>query len=100
MENSWAWCILRSAALLLAFMMLSSAPSSGQNFKGPGKAKQPDFIPAGYDDYRNMLDQLGVKKVRRGREGEGPDTSSEATANPYKETMPDLMTFKDGTRVT
>jgi hypothetical protein len=27
------------------------------------------------------------------------DTSDEATANPYKESMPDLMTSKDGTKV-
>ena len=33
---------------------------------GQGPAKQPDFIPAGYDDYQNMLDQLGIKKVRKG----------------------------------
>ncbi len=46
-----------------------------------------------------MLDQLGIKKMRRGRDARGKDTSNEATANPYKDTMPDLMTFKDGTKV-
>src|SRR5207248_6413180 len=35
----------------------------------------------------------------KGRDARAKDTSDEATANPYKETMPDLMTFKDGTRV-
>jgi hypothetical protein len=47
-----------------------------------------------------MLDQLGIKRVRRGRDARVPDASSEATANPFKETMPDLMTFEDGTKVT
>src|SRR5262249_39111515 len=53
-----------------------------------------------YDDYQNMLDQLGIKKMRSGRNSKEKDTSDEATANPYKDTMPDLMTFKDGTKVT
>src|SRR5438093_9944990 len=48
-----------------------------------------------------MLDQLGVTKTRRGRDGSPKvkDTSDEATANPWKDTMPNLMTFKDGTKV-
>jgi hypothetical protein len=84
---------------LLAVAFYISSPSSGQEPKG-GKGKQPDFIPAGYDDYQNMLDQLGIKKMRKGRDGRAKvDTSDEATANPFKESMPDLMTFKDGTKV-
>jgi hypothetical protein len=88
-----------AAAVLLAAVCFASDSSSGQDFKKGGKGKQPDFIPAGYDDYQNMLDRLGIKKMRRGRDGFGKDTSSEATANPYKDTMPELMTFKDGTKV-
>src|SRR5579863_6451607 len=89
-----------AALLLFAVVVLMPVPVSGQGFKGAGKAKLPDFIPAGYDDYQNMLDQLGITKVRKGRDSKVPDTSSEATASPYKETMPDLMTFKDGAKVT
>src|SRR5262249_35960623 len=68
--------------------------------KGKGKGKLPDFIPAGYDDYLNMLMQLGITKTRKGRDARVADTSNEATAHPYKDTLPDLMTFKDGTKVT
>jgi hypothetical protein len=97
--NRWARYVLRSpAAVLLGVIVLACVPSSAQDFKG-GKGKQPDFIPAGYDDYQNMLDQLGIKKMRKGRDGKGKDTSDEATANPYKDSMPDVMTFKDGTKV-
>jgi hypothetical protein len=100
LANRVAWCLLRlPAAGLLAVMLFASALSSAQDVKGGGKRKQPDFIPAGYDDYQNMLDQLGIKKMRKGRDARVKDTSDEATANPYQETMPDLMTFKDGTRV-
>jgi hypothetical protein len=88
------------AALLLAAVIFAPAASPGQDFKGKSKPKQPDFIPAGYDDYQNMLGQLGIKKMRRGRDSKVKDTSDEATANPYKDSMPDLMTFKDGTKVT
>src|SRR5262249_41965342 len=52
----------------------------------------------GYDDYRNMLGQLGIKKMRSGRDPK-KDKEDEATANPWKDTLPDLMTFKDGTKV-
>ncbi len=99
--NRLARCVSGlSAAGLLAGVLFASAPSSAQVGKGAGKGKQPDFIPAGYDDYQNMLDQLGIKKMRRGRDSKVKDTSDEATANPYKETMPDVLTFKDGTKMT
>src|SRR5262249_29245903 len=100
--NRFAKCVLRtlSAAGLLAAILVISASSPAQNLKGGEKGKQPDFIPAGYDDYQNMLDQLGIKKMRRGRDARVKDTSNEATANPFKDSMPDLMTFKDGTKVT
>jgi hypothetical protein len=81
------------AALLIVLVAL---PSSGQL---KGKGKLPDFIPAAYDDYQNMLDQLGIKKMRKGRDGKN-DTSNEATANPWKDTIPDLMKFKDGSKVS
>src|SRR5262249_19658285 len=87
--------LLRAAAVLLALVLFAPAPLPGQD-----KGKQPDFIPPGYDDYQNMLDQLGIKKVRKGRDSKVKDTSDEATANPYKDSMPDLMTFKDGKKVT
>src|SRR5262249_27008721 len=96
-ENQLARCALRSAAaaLMLAAVLLAAAPACGQGAKG----KLPDFIPAGYDDYQNMLGQLGIKKMRRGRDARVKDTSDEATANPFKDSMPALLTFKDGTKV-
>lgn len=97
-----ARCVLRMAAalLLLASLFLVVTPSSGQDFKGAGKPKLPDFIPAGYDDYQDMQTRLGIKQMRRGRNAQAKDTSSEETANPYKDSMPDLMTFKNGSKVT
>jgi hypothetical protein len=97
--NRTARCVVRpSSAVLLAIVIFTAALASAQDVKR-GNSKQSDFIPAGYDDYQNMLDQLGIKKIRKGRDPRAKDTSDEATANPYKDTMPDLMTFKDGTKV-
>jgi putative membrane-bound dehydrogenase-like protein len=75
------------------------APKPQAPDKKDEKNKQPDPPSAPYDDYKNMLDQLGIKKMRPGRNGQGRDTSDEATANPYKDSLPDLMTFKDGSKV-
>src|SRR5262245_39751534 len=99
LKNRFSRHVLQApVAVLLALGLLASATGTAQDFK-KAKAKLPDFIPADYDDYQNMLDQLGIKKMRKGRNAQVKDTSSEATANPYKDTMPDLMTFKDGTKV-
>src|SRR5262245_21434296 len=100
-ESPFARYVPRLAvvALLLAGLLLPSAPSSGQGAKQPGKGKRPDFIPADYDDYQHMLSKLGIKKMRKGRDARVADTSSEKTANRFKDSMPDLMTFKNGDKV-
>ncbi|MHB1036391.1 MAG: glucuronyl esterase domain-containing protein [Pirellulales bacterium] len=53
-----------------------------------------------FDDHQNMMDQLGVKALRRGADPNNQSTFDEATANPYKDSMPDALTMKDGTKVT
>jgi hypothetical protein len=96
LKSLFTRCVLRApGAVLLAVGLLASAALPAQDIKSAAQDKQP----ASYDDYQNMLDQLGIKKMRKGRDSKVKDTSDEATANPYKDTMPDLMTFKDGTKV-
>jgi hypothetical protein len=90
---------LTRGMLIALALALVAMPAPGQG-KGFGKGKRPDFIPAGYDDYQNMLDQLGITKTRKGRDTKVKDTSDEATANPHKDTMPELMAFKDGMKVS
>jgi hypothetical protein len=95
------WQPAAPTLLLAAAVLLNTALPPGQDASAQGKGgKQPDFVPAGYDDYQHMLDRLGIQKTRKGRDGRGKDTSDEATANPHKDTLPALMTFKDGTKVT
>jgi hypothetical protein len=52
----------------------------------------------GDQDHQNMMAQLGVKAIRPGPNPNKQDTFDEATANRYP--LPDLMTMKDGTKVT
>ncbi len=55
------------------------------------------------EDRQNMLDQLGVKAVRRGPSGDEKASNhanyDESLANPFPE-LPDLLTLKNGKRVT
>ena len=53
-----------------------------------------------YDDHQNMMDQLGIKQLRPGANPNNQSAFDEATANPYKDSMPDVLTMKDGTKVT
>src|SRR3954471_468 len=54
----------------------------------------------GFDDHQNMMDQLGVKKLRPGADPKNQTTFDEAIANPYTNSLPDLMTLKNGAKVT
>jgi hypothetical protein len=90
---------LDCVVLLLALASVAAAQPPSPKTPGGSENKRPSVIPADYDDYQNMLDQLGIKKVRKGRDARVKDTSDEATANPFKDSMPDLLTFKDGAKV-
>ena len=61
---------------------------------------QSQPAPEPFDDHQNMMDQLGVKHLRRGADPNNQSTFDEATANPYTNSMPDALTMKDGTKVT
>src|SRR4051812_8787459 len=88
------WC-------LLMFVISTAAVAQGQ----PGGARggpRPEFIPEGYDDHQNMMDQLGIKALRPGKSGSNQTGKGfeEASANEWMPTMPDVMKMKDGTKLT
>src|SRR6266850_2374740 len=56
--------------------------------------------PGSFDDHQNMMDQLGIKKMRPGANPNQQDTFNEATANPYTNSLPEVLTMNDGTKVT
>jgi lysophospholipase L1-like esterase len=53
-----------------------------------------------FDDHQNMMDQLGVKAIRHGPNPNDQSTFNEANANPFKDTMPDVLKMNDGRPVT
>ena len=55
---------------------------------------------ATFNDHQNMMDQLGVKKLRPGPNPNNQTTFDEVTANPYTNSLPDVLTMIDGTKVT
>jgi len=78
------------ALLLLAF----AAPAVAQQFPSPGASDQ---------DHQNMLDQLGIRRLRPGPSGNesAPNHANYDTslATPFT-TLPDPLTLNDGRRVT
>ncbi len=54
---------------------------------------------ARYDDHQNMMDQLGIRRLHD-RRAKNPAIYDEAAANRYKDSLPDVLTLRDGTKVT
>jgi Spy/CpxP family protein refolding chaperone len=71
-------------------------------FGGFGVGSSASWIPAGYDDHQNMMDQLGIKTLRKGKSGNNQTGQGfdEATANDWMPTMPAVLTMKNGAKVT
>src|SRR5262245_57662536 len=98
---------LSLATVIVAVSAISLVSDLAQGQDAPRAPQAPadpqtPAAPARFDDHQNMMDQLGITKLRPGRNGQNQtgEGFEEATANPYKDTMPDALTMKDGTRVT
>ena len=72
----------------------------------PDNSKKPNTTVVTFstqDDHRDMQKQLGITKLRSGPSGDpnNPNAANtdESKANPYPN-LPELMTLKDGTKVT
>jgi len=77
---------------LFPLLILTLALAAGSS---PAQSPSTNF-----DDHQNMMDQLGIKAIRRGADPNNQSTFDEALANPYTNSMPDVLTMKDGTKVT
>ena len=78
---------------LLPFAALATAAVAFQGFGPPGP-------PPPFDDHALMMQKLGLKAIRPGPDPNSQSNHDESVANPYKETLPDVLTLKDGTKVT
>jgi hypothetical protein len=98
---------LRSGSLLAIAGFLVSAAAShlyAQFGQEPQKQLPPPAVNwTTEQDHQNMMDQLGIKALRRGPSGNESDPNhanyDESKANPYPE-LPDPLTLKDGRKVT
>jgi len=93
LHQPYSACRMRTASLAMVFTLLTSL----LGFAGSSRtsaAQQP------YDDHQNMMDQLKIKALRRGPDPNNQSTFDEAKANPYQDSMPDVLRMKDSTQVT
>ena len=89
-------------ALAIAALVVLAKPdcSIAEDVK-PNAAVAPK-VPSqdGYDDHQNMMDQLGIKKLRPGANSKDQAIYDEGAANRYNSSLPDVLTMNDGTKVT
>ncbi len=91
---------------LALLVLVAGHPTQGAEAAKPpvgGTSPGPVKMTA-QEDHRNMMDQLGIKTLRRGADGmnrQSPyyQNTDEAKANPYPN-LPDPLTLKNGQKVT
>lgn len=85
-------------AIFLAFGLLFAPASRAQQSNYP-----PPVTFTADQDHQNMMDQLGIKKLREGPSGDekAPNHANydESVANPYPN-LPDPLTLANGQKVT
>ena len=89
---------LVGVTLLALVATAVSMIAAGQGQGGAGRGAQA----GGYDDHQNMMDQLKITALRPGKSGSnqtGPGFEL-ASANAMMSTLPDVLVFKNGTKVT
>src|SRR5262249_15053671 len=71
----------------------------GEQIKPRDLAATTSTSTGNADDHQDMMNQLGIKKLRPGANPKDPSIFNEANANKYASTLPDALTMKDGTKV-
>jgi hypothetical protein len=96
--------MVASGLLLSVLVFVRAAPAADPPVAPPAVDSPPPAKLTAQEDHRKMMDQLGIKELRRGAEGmnrQAPNyqNTDEAKANPYPN-LPDPLTTKDGQKVT
>jgi hypothetical protein len=94
----WSAISLVAAAIVFASRVAGGADSTTTNNSPDSSPFPPQVKFTGDQDHQNMMDQLGIKALRPGANPNNQSTFDEATANKYP--LPELMTMKNGTKVT
>jgi hypothetical protein len=89
--------------LLLLLLILLCSRLVAQDPTGSSGQYPPPIQFTSAQDHQNMMDQLGIKRLRHGPSGNesAPDHANynESLATPYPN-LPDLLTLKNGKKVT
>src|SRR5215831_20179279 len=98
---------MRLRTLLPIAVLAAAAAVHAQFQPPPPQPIDPAKVPAGMpmpktwtaaEDHQNMMEQLGITKLRPGPSGNEKDANhanyDEATANPYPD-LPDVLTLKN-----
>jgi hypothetical protein len=104
MRHTLGWLNGPPALVLACLTLFSPAALRAQPTAAPSQAARPS--PATWtteQDHQNMMEQLGIRKLRPGPSGRAgaPNAANydESKANPYRD-LPDALTGKDGRKVT
>ncbi len=108
--KTWQWTVLVSGMIavpLAAVAFQQTTPPSPPPPAGPGRAPSPQqqaMQAATNADHQDMMDQLHLTALRRGRDGNNKDSPyyanyDESKANPYPN-LPDPLKLKNGKKVT
>src|SRR3981189_197493 len=94
--------LLASLAASALFLPVSTKSLPGEETTPAGATPAPVTFTT-QEDHRNMVEQLGITKLRPGPNGNesAPNHANydEALANPYPN-LPDVLTLKNGEPVT
>ncbi len=94
-------CLIRSVVVITILLSADSRCSFAQETV----TSSPPVVFTAQQDHQNMLDQLGITKLRAGRDGspnaKGPNAANydESQANPYP-VLPDPLTLSNGQKVS
>jgi len=93
----------RAGVALVFGLVVSAAPLFGQAGAAAVANPRPPVSFTAEQDHQNMMDQLGIRTLRRGPSGNenAPDRANydELLANPYR-SLPDVLTMHSGQKVT
>jgi len=88
----------------VSMTLLSSNYAAAQPPRGPGSEYWAKIRQLSQEDHRKMMELLGIKSLRPGRNGMDPNAPNfanydESKATPYPD-LPDPLTLKNGRKVT
>ena len=91
---------IQPSIILTLLLAITAPPAFSQPARAP--ASRPAWIPQGYDDHQNMMDQLNIKSLRPGKNGNKQTGKGfdDLTGNDMMTSLPDVLKMNDGTKVT